>query len=195
MKSKYAEYFDIQPRVEDQESQAICLTCGDVLRMPNRSTSALKYHIEAKHGINLDETITAKSESDDISILEPTKSSNLDEHHETSYNNAENSMSRNKPPRKISKSKYAEYFDIQPEENRATCLTCGAILNMTNRNTSTLKYHVETKHGINIEEMSTAKSESDEIILDNEDTKVEIETIGKRQVLKNMTTSLYYICK
>ena len=75
---------------------------------------------------------------------------------------------------------------------------------MTNRNTSTLKYHIETKHGINIEE-SAIKSESDEIILEpkssndetsyNEDTKVEIETIGKRHVLKNMITSLYYIRK
>ena len=71
MKSKYAEYFDIQPRVMDQESRAICLTCGVVLTMPNRSTSALKYHVETKHGINLEDV---KSESDEI-LLEP-KSSN-----------------------------------------------------------------------------------------------------------------------
>ena len=179
MKSKYAEYFDIQ-RVMDQESRAICLTCGVTLTMPNRSTSALKYHIETKHGIfltakseseeiifepkssnvddheiNIEES--AKSEIDEI-ILEPTKSSN-NEQHEMSYNDEDYKSNKNW---KTSKSKYAEYFDIQPEENRATCLTCGAVLNMTNRNTSTLKYHVETKHGINIEE---AKSESDEIIL------------------------------
>ena len=163
MKSKYAEYFDIQPRILDgQENQAVCLTCGDVLRMPNRSTSALKYHIETKHGINLDDQTVAKSESDDI-ILEPSTNTleNFDED-ETSYNDTEDSMSSRKP---IRKSKYAEYFDIQPKENQATCLTCQAVLNMTNRNTSTLKYHIETKHGIDIEE-SAIKSESDEIILE-----------------------------
>ena len=57
---------------------------------------------------------------------------------------------------------YVKYFDIQPEENRATCLTCEAVLNMPNRSTSALKYHIEIKH---------------DIIL--EDTKVEIETIGE----------------
>ena len=48
----------------------------------------------------------------------------------------------------MSKSKYAEYFDIRPEENSATCLTCGAVLNMPNRSTSALKYHIENKHNI-----------------------------------------------
>ena len=73
---------------------------------------------------------------------------------------------KSQKPRKISKSKYAEYFDLQPEENQATCLSCGAVLNMTNRSTSALKYHIEIKHNIILE-----------------DTKVEIETIDDNVTL------------
>ena len=44
------------------------------------------------------------------------------------------------------KSKYADYFDIKGSE--AICLTCEAVLKISGRSTTGLKYHAEKKHNI-----------------------------------------------
>ena len=143
-KSKYADYFDIKG------SEAACLTCGAVLKISRGSTKGLKYHAEKKH--NIDFGNGKQLQCNDISeITYEAKSSNDD------FENTIEEVIDNDPLVDLQsfpssamsmkkKSKFADYFDIKGSE--AICLTCEAVLKISGRSTTGLKYHAEKKHNI-----------------------------------------------
>ena len=147
-KSKYAEYFDIRP----EENSATCLTCGAFLNMPNRSTSALKYHIENKHNIHLEESPLSRNNSSKMRDLKVVRKITP-----KSY------RSMDKRANRISK--YANYFDIN--ENKAECLTCGAIIKCQGGTTNGMKYHAEKIHNIDFENEKNIEKNS--VVVNNDD--------------------------
>ena len=66
-------------------------------------------------------------------------------------------------------SKYKRYFKISPNGLLATCSInkCNAIIKCPNRTTSGLKYHVEEKHKINMNEEEPDEKRAKSSIMSN----------------------------